>query len=422
MTRAWMRVVLAALAMAATTGPAFPAEPAPAEEPDAPASWWERDSATGDWGGLRPKLAERGIEIGLGLTAIWQANHRGGLRSHPNGRTTGSWDIEAALDTEKLGLWPGGTLLVYLEGSKGHGIDPRFVGSEFGVNADADSTAGHRLQFSEYWYEQAIADGLVAIRVGKMDGSRDLDTNAFANDECTQFLNGALVNNPTIPFPDYALGGQIIVRPCSGFYLAATALDANAEGWTSGRDTALESDSDWFVAAEAGVVYGIPTPAEAQLEGAVRIGVWHDPVRYDLVGRDGQTAKGESGWYLSCDQVLYKEGADQDDSQGLGVFARYGYAPDDYSCVEHFCSAGLHYQGLIPGRDDDVLGLGFARGKFGRPARRGLAHGSEAVYECYYSIPVGPGATLTVDVQYIRHPGADAPASFVPGFRFQLDL
>jgi porin len=401
-------------------GLAVGAEPEAAQE--GPTPWWAWERATGDWGGARRSLEDRGVEIGLGLTAVWQANHQGGIRSHPAGKWTTSWDIEAAADTEKLGLWPGGTLLVYLEGSKGTGIDERYVGSMFGVNGDADSTANHRLQFSEYWYEHALADGLVAIRVGKMDGSRDIDTNAFANDEVAQFLNGALVNNPTIPFPDYALGAQAVVRPCGGFYVAVVGLDANAEGWASGRDTALAGDSQWFVAAEAGVEFAVPAAREAELPGAWRVGVWHNPVRYEVIGKEDDTAKGESGWYVSCDQMVYKERPGADDGQGLGLFFRYGYAPDDYSAVEHFWSCGFQYQGPIPGRDGDVLGLGVASGKLGGPSRPLMRHGSESVVECYYSIVVGAGATLSLDVQVIRHPGADEGSTVVPGLRFQLDL
>ena len=380
---------------------------------------WER--ATGDWGGARMTLDDHGIELGIGLTTVWQANHRGGLRSRPGGKLSTSWDIEATLDTEKLGLWPGGSFLIYLEGSKGIGLDERYVGSLFGVNGDADSTAGHRLQFSEYWYEHAFADGLLSLRLGKMDATRDFDANAFANDETAQFLNSALVNNPTVPFPDYALGAQAIVRPGGGFYVGLGTWDANAEGWTSGRDTALVSDSEWFAAAEAGVTFGIPTPAEAELPGACRIGAWHDPTRYDGL-RDGESAKGRSGWYLSLDQMVHKESAEADDTQGLGLFARTGYAPGDSSEVEHFWSAGLHYQGLIPTREDDVAGIGFARGNLGAPMRREMPHDHESVVELYYSVALTGAAALTLDLQYVSHPGAAEDSSLIPGLRLQLDF
>jgi porin len=374
----------------------------------------------GDFAGAHESLARLGIEVGLGFTAVWQANHRGGIRSRPEGKLATSWDLEAAFDTGRIGLWPGGLFVVYLEGSDGTGIGERYVGDFFGTNADADSTAGHDLQFSEYFYEHTFGDGVLSLRVGKMDGTRDLDTNAFANDECCQFLNGAFVNNPLVPFPDYALGGQAIVRPVEGVYVAVTALDAEAEGSKSGRDTLLGGDPQWFLAAEAGVDVAVPARGTT-LPGACRVGLWRDPLEFERLD-NGKTTRGEWGVYASLDQMVYREAAGADDGQGLGLFARYGYAPDHYSAIEHFWSVGAQYAGLIPTRDGDVLGVGYARGSLGSPARDELPHGGESVLEAYYNAAVGYGLAVTVDVQWIRHPGAEHASAFVPGLRVQWEF
>ncbi|MFW6108577.1 MAG: carbohydrate porin [bacterium] len=414
---AYLAAMAVGLAMVAWAGEPV-GEPVPEPERPGPSSWlgWQR--ATGDWGGARSRLEDRGVEVGFGVTTVWQASHRGGIHSHPRGKWSTSWDAELGLDTERLRLWPGGTFFAHWEGSEQVGIDERFVGSMLGVNADAAATGERWSQFSEYWYEQALAGGLLALRLGKQDATNDFDTNAFANDEATQFLNGALVNNPTVPFPDYALGAQAILRPGGGCYLAAGAFDARAEGWTSGRDTALESDSDWFVVAEGGIEGALPLAA-ADLPGAYRVGAWHDPQRYEDL-RTGAERKGESGVYVSLDQMLVREGPESD--QGLGLFARYGYAPDRYSEIEHFYSGGVSYRGLIPGRDADVLGLGVAQGKLGPPARSTAPHDNETVYECFYSIVLGAGSALTLDLQYVRHPAADLPSALVPGLRCQVDF
>jgi len=366
-------------------------------------------------------LAEAGIEFGFGFTGAWQANHLGGTRRRPRGRFTGSWDIETRLDTAKLGLWQGGAFFVHLEGSEGAGIDGPFVGSLFGTNADADSTGGRRLQFSEYWYEHTLADGLVTFRIGKMDATADFDNNAFANDECHQFLNGALVNNPTIPFPDYALGAQLFVRPPGRFYFAVGAWDANANGWQSGRDTLLGGRHDLFVACEAGVETSLPGPNGAALPGTYRVGAWYDGRRYEVVG-DGDRETGAAGLYLSLDQMVYKESPDEDDSQGLGLFARLGRAPERFSEVEWFWSLGCQYQGLVPGRDDDLLGFGLASGRLGSPARDGARHAAETVCECYYRLMLREGVEVTADIQYVRHPGADAASCLVPGLRVHVEF
>ncbi len=48
----------------------------------------------------------------------------------------------------------------------------------------------------------------------------------------------------------------------------------------------------------------------------------------------------------------------QDDKQGIGFYAQYGWAPKDRCEIEDYVGGGLRWQGAIPSRDDDVLGLG----------------------------------------------------------------
>ena len=54
-----------------------------AQQDAAPRGWLSWDTATGDWGGARTSLEARGIELGGGFTAVWQASHRGGITSRP---------------------------------------------------------------------------------------------------------------------------------------------------------------------------------------------------------------------------------------------------------------------------------------------------------------------------------------------------
>lgn len=71
------------------------------------------------------------------------------------------------------------------------------------------------MDITELWYEHALLDDTLRVRLGKMDITGgfecrgcpvSFDGSLYANDETGQFLNSALVNNPTIPFPDKGLG------------------------------------------------------------------------------------------------------------------------------------------------------------------------------------------------------------------------
>jgi porin len=62
------------------------------------------------------------------------------------------------------------------------------------------------------WYKHTLPLGeqhTLGITGGLIDATDYLDTNAFANDEYTQFMNEALVNGPSGFFPSYDLGGAL---------------------------------------------------------------------------------------------------------------------------------------------------------------------------------------------------------------------
>ena len=85
----------------------------------------------------------------------------------------------------------------------------------------------------------------------------------------------------------------------------------------------------------------------------------------------------------------------------------------------------MQYQGVIPTRDEDVIGFGVAQGIFGDEYRRIKARADrETVYELYYSIKISPWLTISPDLQYITDTGGHAgdPDTFVAGLRFRMSL
>ena len=129
------------LAQEAAKEPA-PEAAAPTTQPaPAPAgTWWERwtqgPKATGNWGGVRDDLACKGINFNLDVTQILQQNAHGGADTHSGLKYSGSADLTVTIDTEKLGLWPGGMFLLNGEPRWGKGVNSK-VGSLIPVNLDA---------------------------------------------------------------------------------------------------------------------------------------------------------------------------------------------------------------------------------------------------------------------------------------------
>ena len=390
---------------------------------------WNRETLTNGLGGLKDKLVDKAIEIEFSVTNIYQQNVRGGRSKHRRqGGHTGSYDLEISADIQTLLGIEGGSLFMHTEGSWSRtDIDATSVGSAFGVNADA---AGRRsMDITELWYEQAMFDDALRIRLGKLDITGgfecrgcpvSFDGSAYANDETAQFLNSALVNNSMIPFPAFGLGVIVHYSPVEWWYASVGVIDAQADGRGAGFRTTFHGEDYFLYTFETGVTPQLDS-AKGPLQGAYRAGFWNDP--QPKANSDGSKKyRDDVGFYLSCDQLLVKENADADDSQGLGVFFRFGYADGKRNDITNFWSIGFQYQGLLDGRDDDVLGLGFAQGIFSNSADMTYTDDYESVVELYYNAQVTPWLNVSPSAQYISNPGGDKSVSdaVVLGVRAQM--
>jgi len=388
---------------------------AKAAEPDAHEKPWprplaERETLTDNWFGAAEALEPRGLTLALGTTQVYQIPVEGPTTHRHAGRYAGSYDLELEADLGALVGLDGGRVYVLTEGSWSEGLDASSVGSLFGVNDDAGGDRS--ADVTEFWYQHDFADGRFRVRLGKMDltggfecrgCSVAFDGNAYANDETAQFLGGALVNNPAVPFPDNGIGLAVYVEPADGWYLAAAVADAQADVRETGFNTAFDREDYTFSVFEAGYTGGLRGPG-GPLPGAVRVGMWYDPqpkARFDGTGDE----RDDAGLYVSADQMLLREGGDPESSQGLGVFVRFAWADEDVNPIHTFWSAGCQYRGLVPGRDDDVLGVGMGRARVTDEGGGGFTAAHETAMEAYYAIQVAPWLVVSPHVQYVADPG-----------------
>ncbi len=127
-----------------------------------------------------------------------------------------------------------------------------------------------------------------------------------------------------------------------------------------------------FVIAEAH--YGLNQGEGATgLPGTHKAGAYFDPQNFADQRRNGSGAsqadpagvsstgrsrRGRYGLYAIADQLVYRKAGTKD--QGAGVFPRLMGAPGDHSLVDLYVDAGVTCKGLIPGRNSDIVGVGFA--------------------------------------------------------------
>jgi porin len=96
--------------------------------------------------------------------------------------------------------------------------------------------------------------------------------------------------------------------------------------------------------------------------------------------------------------------------RGLTGLLGFAYAPPDVDTVEYFANAGLLYQGPLPARSQDALGLFAIFGEFSSDLREAerMNHQApmtnEAVLELNYMYNATPWLHVQPDVQGVIRP------------------
>ena len=281
----------------------------------------------------------------------------------------------------------------------------------------------------------------VSLWAGRF-GLLDLfDSNTYAHDPRTQFLNWTLMGSGAWDYPadtrgyTWGLAGELVLDDWilrAGSFLEpkeANMLDFDHQvSRAHGEVVELEHDHD--LGGLGGKVHVLFFSNHARM-GRYREALALDPAAPDLVATrsPGRT---KSGWALDLEQALTGD---------LGAFVRYSRNEGRtetwaFTEADRSLSAGLQLTGSAWGRRADRVGLaavanglspdhadylraggsGFLLGD-GR-----LSEGPERIVEAYYAAAFGSSVTLSLDVQRIQNPGYNRDRGPVDLFAARLHL
>lgn len=336
-------------------------------------------------------------------------NARGGLNTNRATEYNGLLDLMLTADLDEIGFFPGGTFFIWGQNHHGQGLTDQHVG-DFQVLSNID--APDFTQVSEYWWERSIWDNCLTFRIGKQDANSSFGFVDMAAD----FVQSSYGFHPTIPMPSYpdpSMAAVVFFRPRESMVLMAGVWDGRPDGGNWG----FSGSGVTFSIAEMHVEYEL-SPGQP---GRFHAGLWyHSDEWADLTPGSDRMLRGMHGTYCGWEQLVLPENPDdEDDEQGLGVFAQYGWAPQDRSEAHQYFGAGLVYTGLIPERDEDRIGLGVATVTFS-----GLLpdYEPETAIELYYKAQITPWMMLQPDLQYIADPGGTGRDALAVGLRFSMAL
>lgn len=387
--------------------------------------FFDRPALTGDWGGWRNQASAKGLNFFGTLTQTVQGNMRGGTDYKPS--YWGRMDYGFELDTGKAGLWPGGYLKAKAETSFGDTNDTR-TGALLPVNFGDlyPRPFGGDTALSELYYMQFLSEQF-GITFGKMSPR---DSNVFAGNETSQFMNTAFNINPAMAttVPTHFLGAGVIVLPTEWLTVTALALDSEGEATVAGFDTAFDRGVSIYNQWEFKVKpFGLP--------GHQRVSwTWSDRSRIQfqqnrraileniLQGQPAGLARKSEDWSIMYDFDQYVYTCPEDPSRGWGFFGRYGAGDEMVNPVHQFYSLGIGGKGMIPGREKDTFGVGYYYLDLSDKlpgAIRSRARDEQGV-ELFYNIEITPWLHVTPDLQVIHPARNRVDTTWVAGIRFTI--
>jgi porin len=436
-------VTLGVAALVVATTPCLAQDNGRADDNAAPAGFWGRDQMTGDWGGPRSALADRGLKFTFVEIAETLGNVSGGVKTGAifDGRFTAGLGV----DLDKALGWSGSSFYVDAYQIHGRGLSANDLHNLFTVSS---IEANRATRLHDLYLEQKFFGDVASVRIGQIAADDEFIISQYGG----AFVN-AMFGWPGLPSndlpsagPSYPLstpGVRVKYAPNDALTFLAAAFNGNPAGpQTSGnmnpnpqlRDpsgTAFNFNSDVFAIAEA--QYAVAPDKDAPgLPATYKIGAWYDSgkfadQRFDAAGLSlanpasigaPRNDVNDFSLYAIVDQMIWRRPGTAD--RGVAGFLRAMGAPGDRNLVSFYADGGINLLGPFEGRDDDVVGLGIAYGRISSAVAdldRDFAtlagaprpvQDYETVVELTYQAQITPWWQLQPDFQYVIHPGGHA--------------
>ena len=407
------------------------------------AGLWERGTLSGDWGGLRTRLEQSGLTIGLQEQSELWGNATGGLSR--GGAYDGLLTLSVAVDLEKAIHWPNASLSASAFQIHGVGPTPLRVGALQTISS-IEATASAKL--FDLWFEQKLLGGKLSLRLGQEGVDEELMLTQYG----ALFLNSAFGLPPLLALdlpsggPSYPLAApfaRALYQPTGELTLIGAVYTADPAPPGAGDPQLRDRHGTAFRLVDhaigfAELWYSPEILARYGQPGTYKIGAWYasgaflDPLR-DTTGLsladpastgEPQLHAGDHGFYAVIDQMIWKK--PNTEAQGVGLFVRVMQAPQDRNLADLYVGGGISWKGLVPTRSHDEAGLAVSHVGIGAAA---VHLGENAIFFTGFGTPVSPGETileatyrarltpwleLQPDLQYVVNPGAGVPSTESP--------
>ncbi|WP_409373231.1 carbohydrate porin [Pseudomonas baltica] len=389
---------------------------------------------TGDWGGERTALLDKGIDIQMEYLGESASNLRGGYDKRHTTRYADQFTLGAEFDLQKLLGWQDATFALELNNTNGKSLnderinDPRVEGlsATQEVSGNGSVTRLSKLWLSKGWFDDALN-----LKAGRFAVGDD-----FAVEDC-EFQNLAFCDSQPGNFVDSFTQSPVSTWGARVKYNVTDQVYAQV-GVFAVNDSYADNHNGFKLngAGTSGAMIPVElvwAPAFGQLPGEYRAGYYYSTAKADdlykdadnrpaaVTGNDYRRDDSQHGWWLTAKQQLTTVGGDA--SRGLVLYANISAFDAATTQVDSLQKLALVYKGPFDARPDDTLGLGVARlhasSRYLHNARAanqasGLSYDdadfvpeqhTEYDIELNYGIQATEWLSIRPNLQYIAHPG-----------------
>lgn len=386
---------------------------------------WSAVTLSGDWGGGRSGLYDKGVTVELTHKSDLLANTSGGIARG----AVWMMNSEAAINVnmDKLAGWDATTAFIQYHVQHGNKSINNYAGSFAGVdNVETGTSTG---QFYQVWLQKNFAGDSLSV----LAGLYAIDSEFYVTDTSGLFLQPPYgmsaemaqtgQNGPPI-FPMGALGVRVKYS-LSGFYVQGALTDGVPGNPNNPQSTQIRLGKGDGTLSVVELGYAPQTEGESFNKAA--FGAWSYSARAnDLVDVDtlgSPLRRLDQGIYLLVERTLHTEQTGH--GRGLSGFIRFGAVNKDVYQADWSGSLGLRYQGLFDGHNDDTAGIAVTTSHAGSKYRQLNASDlSETVIEITYRAQMQRWLSVQPVVQRIFNPSMNSTLKnvWIAGTRFEVAL
>lgn len=339
-----MRHSLPVLSLALLTLISTPSTSQAAETNTIAESLWQRDRLTGDWGGYRTHMEDKGLTLSASETLESFGNYSGGMKRGQ--LIEGQLNVGLDADFEKLAGIHGLTAHVNAIQIHGNGISTSNLGGNMMTVSSIEGERNTRL--FTLWLQQNLFNDDLSIRAGQLAADEEFVISDYAG----LYINSEygwpnmLATNLPSSGPGYPLttpGVRVKVGQTEPWSWQIAVFDGDPAAHGYGNTSQQKNSSGTNFNLDRGalimseVAYGRQAnkaggQGSVKLPGTYKLGLWYHTENFDDARDSNIRHQGNYGIYGVVDQKLWNDPTTEDG--GIGAFARLMLAPPDRNVAE----------------------------------------------------------------------------------------